>query len=43
MSDEEIDFKTVKVGEQRKLQVTLKNSSGCAFFVDLQFKNNRFD
>jgi hypothetical protein len=43
MSHEEIDFKTVKIGEQRKLQVTLKNSSSCAFFLDLQFKNNRFD
>lgn len=43
MSHEEIDFKTVKIGEQRKLQVTLKNSSSCAFFLDLQFKNNKFD
>jgi hypothetical protein len=23
--------------------VKLKNSSNCAFFVDLQFKNNRFE
>ena len=33
----------MKIGEQKKLQFTLKNSSACAFFVDLQFKNNRFE
>lgn len=33
ISQDEIDFKTVKIGEQRKLQVTLKNSSACAFFI----------
>jgi hypothetical protein len=43
ISKEEIDFKTVKIGEQKKMQVTLKNTSNCAFFVDLQFKNNRFE
>ena len=43
ISHEEIDFTTVQIGEQRKLCVTLKNSSTCAFFVDLQFKNNRFE
>jgi|JI6StandDraft_1071083.scaffolds.fasta_scaffold28572_4 hypothetical protein len=25
------------------MQVTLKNSANCAFFVDLQFKNNKFE
>lgn len=42
MSQEEINFKTVKIGEHRKLNVVLKNSSSCAFFIDLQFKNNKF-
>jgi hypothetical protein len=39
----EIDFKTVKITEQKKLQIILKNAGNCAFFVDLNFKNNRFD
>ena len=43
VSEEEINFKTVKIGEQRKLNVVLKNSSSCAFFIDLQFKNNKFE
>lgn len=25
------------------MHVTLKNTANCAFFVDLQFKNNKFD
>ena len=43
ISAEELNFKTVKIGEQKKMQVTLKNSANCAFFVDLQFRNNRFE
>jgi hypothetical protein len=43
ISQEEIDFKAVKIGEQKKLNIVLKNSSNCAFFVDLTFKNNRFE
>ena len=33
----------MKIGEQKKMSVVLKNGSSCAFFVDLQFKNNRFE
>jgi uncharacterized protein YpiB (UPF0302 family) len=42
ISHEEIDFKTVKITEQKKINFTLKNTSNCAFFIDLHFKNNKF-
>lgn len=42
ISHEEIDFKTVKITEQKKINFTLKNTSNCAFFIDLHFKNNSF-
>lgn len=43
ISAEEIDFGTVKITEQKKLQVKLKNTANCAFFVELHFRNNRFE
>jgi hypothetical protein len=43
ISTEEIDFGTVKITEQKKLQVKLKNTANCAFFVELHFRNNRFE
>ena len=43
ISQEEVDFKTVKITEQKKMQVVLKNTSNCAFFVDIHFRNNRFE
>lgn len=33
----------MKITEQKKINITLKNTSNCAFFIDLHFKNNRFE
>jgi hypothetical protein len=33
ISSEEVDFGTVKITEQKKIQIKLKNTANCAFFV----------
>lgn len=43
LSAEEVDLGTVKITEQKKVEVRLKNTANCAFFVELQFRNNRFE
>ena len=42
ISEEEIDFNTVKISEQKKLQFRLKNTANCSFFVELSIRNNKF-
>lgn len=38
-----MNFGTVKISEQKKLQFKLKNTANCAFFIDVRFQNNRFE
>ena len=40
ISQEEIDFSTVKISEQKVINFKVKNTADCAFFVDLTLKNN---
>ena len=39
LSEEQIDFKTVKISENKKIGVRIKNASECAFYLDITLKN----
>ena len=43
ISEECLDFKSVRISEQKKMEFRLKNTANCAFFIDLHFQNNRFE
>lgn len=40
LSQELINFKTVKISENKKINIQIKNLSECAFYLDINLKNN---
>ena len=39
LSEQMIDFRTVKITENKKIGVQIKNISQCAFYLDIALKN----